>query len=340
MRLRQTRPCPPVHRPPNCFPCPIAPTPQPPAGVPTKEEALAKARDLFASWGYDVNSYQFDEPYADEWSASVNASLLLDGMKAPIMLSVGFGENGVVTYASGSLATAERGGDYPTVGAAAGLERLQAQQNQYLGLGDPAIMRATDQEAAQTDVAVVGTESAAPVAVCQSDPTTECAAPVTNEPVTVTLNSVTTDLTMLWAADNTIWLLPAYTFGSADGGTYTVIAVPDSFIEQPEEVATTEPVATAVPGTDLPTPPPANAACRTLDTGITIPAPADSVKYVAEAVVGFCVTDAQKLADSYGFQVRVVREDGVDLAVTADYSESRVNVAVENGTITEVVSIG
>ena len=87
------------------IPVPDCPTPQPPAGVPTKEEALAKAKDLFASWGYDVSSYQFDEPYADEWNASVTASLVLDGMKAPITLSVGFGENGSVTYASGSLAT-------------------------------------------------------------------------------------------------------------------------------------------------------------------------------------------------------------------------------------------
>ena len=28
---------------------------------------------------------------------------------------------------------------------------------------------------------------------------------------------------MVWAADNTIWLLPAYTFGSADGGHYSVM---------------------------------------------------------------------------------------------------------------------
>ncbi len=99
-----------------------------------KDEALAKAEQLFADWGYDVGSYQFDEPYADEWGASVNASLVLDGMKAPIMLSVGFGENGAITYASGSLAEPQRGDDYPTIGAAAGLERLKTQQNQYVGL--------------------------------------------------------------------------------------------------------------------------------------------------------------------------------------------------------------
>ena len=67
--------------------------PRPPVGVPTKDEALAKAKQLFAEWGYDVDSYQFDDAYADEWGASVNAYLLLDGMKAPVTLSAGFGEN-------------------------------------------------------------------------------------------------------------------------------------------------------------------------------------------------------------------------------------------------------
>jgi hypothetical protein len=38
--------------------------------------------------------------------------------------------------------------------------------------------------------------------------------------------------------------------------------------------------------------------------------------------------------------VRVVRQDGVDLAVTADFSESRINVAIDNGAVTEVISIG
>ena len=81
------------------------------------------------------------------------------------------------------------------------------------------------------------------IAPCEPEPATDCQARSTSSPVTVTLNSVKPDLTMVWAADNTIWLLPAYTFGSADGGLYTVIAVDDAFIQQPAaEPATTEPV--------------------------------------------------------------------------------------------------
>ncbi len=208
--------------------------PEPPAGVPTKDEALAKAKQLFAEWGYDVDSYQFDDAYADEWGASVNAYLLLDGMKAPVTLSAGFGENGSLTYASGYLAVPERGADYPTIGATAGLERLKTQQSQYRTLEETAVMKSSDPASLGVDAA--GTDVAA-IMPCEPEAASADCAPVDVEPYTVTLNSVKTDLTMVWAADNTIWLLPAYTFGSADGGMYSVIAVDDAYIHQADPVA-------------------------------------------------------------------------------------------------------
>ena len=218
---------------------PDCPTPEPPAGVPTKQEALAKAKELFAAWGYPVNSYQFDEPYADQWGANVNASLVLNGMKAPLMLSVGFGENGTTTYASGYLADPQPGADYPTIGAAAGLERLKEQQNQYITLDGGGVAMG-----APTDVGVAtGVATRPAIAPCEPEATANDCAPVSTEPITVTLNSVKADLTMVWAADNTIWLLPAYTFGTADGGLYSVIAVEDAYLHQADpSVDSTVPV--------------------------------------------------------------------------------------------------
>jgi hypothetical protein len=260
------------------------PLPQPPVGVPTKDEALAKAKQLFADWGYDVASYEFEAPYADQYGASVNASLLLEGFKAPIMLSVGFGENGAVTYASGFLATPQRGADYPTIGAAAGLERLKTQQNQYVALAADGVAT----KAAPVDAATSGTAIAPePQLVnCDAASATDCAVP-TPQTTTVTLNSVKADLTMLWAQDNTIWLLPAYTFGSADGGVYTVNAVDDAYIEQADpQVATTEvpgqdpgvvtaQTAPPIPATDLPAPSAGGGAspASPADPAATVPAP-------------------------------------------------------------------
>ena len=260
---------------------PDCPAPTPPLGVPTKDEAMAKAKQMFTAWGYEVNSFQFDAPYGDEWGASVNASLLLEGLKAPVMLSVGFGENGTVTYASGYLATPERGADYPTIGAAAGLERLKT-QNQFVGgLDGTGVMRATD-NVATPDVAIVADTATgvAPaleptIAPCEPEAATVDCAPTKVDAVTVTLNSVKPDLTMVWAADNTIWLLPAYTFGSPDGGLYTVNAVDDAYIHQADPApVTTEPVvkpgANSVPG----------------------PAPASGGSGAAPGVVGVAVDPA------------------------------------------------
>lgn len=228
---------------------PDCPVPNPPVGVPTKDEAMAKAKQLFADWGYDVSSFQFDTAYADEWGASVNASLVLEGLKAPVMLSVGFGENGTVTYASGYLATPERGADYPTIGAAAGLERLKT-QNQFVGGRDgTGVLKATDNVAASDaapvpDTAIAIAPAAEPTIVpCEPEAASVDCSPTGIDSITVTLNSVKPDLIMVWAADNTIWLLPAYTFGSADGGLYTVNAVDDAYIQQADPgPVTTEPV--------------------------------------------------------------------------------------------------
>jgi hypothetical protein len=46
------------------------------------------------------------------------------------------------------------------------------------------------------------------------------------------------------------------------------------------------------------------------------------------------------LATERGFSTRVVMQDGEGLAVTADYSESRVNVEVEGDTVVAVQSVG
>ena len=62
-------------------------------------------------------------------------------------------------------------------------------------------------------------------------------------------------------------------------------------------------------------------------------------------VVGESVEDATTTLESAGFTLRVIRRDGEDLAATADFVETRVNVAVEtqddgSEVVTEVISTG
>ena len=316
---------------------PECPTPTPPVGVPTKDEAVAKAKQLFTDWGYDVNAYQFDDVYADDFGASVNAYLTLDGMRAPLILSVGFGENASITFASGYLGEPQRGADYPTVGPAAGLERLKKQQSEVIGLGNTRALSSTG-GVAEPAIAV-------PTCAPEAAAADACAVPDL-QPVTVHLNSVKGDLTMIWDAANTIWLLPAYTFGTADGGLYTVVAVDDAYLQQPDPVTpSTDPVTdTGI----VPTPEPAieppvavsgtSPACGLFDAAVTVPSA--PIEKIADSIVGKCLADAEVLAKTFGYQVRVTRQDGVDQVITDDLRQDRINVVVDGGVVTSVDSIG
>jgi hypothetical protein len=62
-------------------------------------------------------------------------------------------------------------------------------------------------------------------------------------------------------------------------------------------------------------------------------------------IVGASVEDATATLEDAGLTMRVIKRDGEDLAGTADYIPTRVNVAVEtqdDGTeqVTEVISVG
>ena len=91
-------------------------------------------------------------------------------------------------------------------------------------------------------------------------------------------------------------------------------------------------------------------ACGSDDDSSDSTAPADTATEVPVAgevpdVVGESVEDASATLESAGFTLRVIRRDGEDLAVTADFVETRVNVAVEtqddgSEVVTEVISTG
>ena len=366
---------------------PVCPEPTPPAGVPGEADALSKAKALFVDLGYDASNYDY-EFFGDAWSANVTAYLQLDGQRTPVSMTVGFGAEGAVSWASGSLATPVPGDAYPLAPVQTGIDRLndQAQQWMTVGMGyagstmraeggariaaDAAATAAAEGAEAGTvsgSVNVVpesavpapqdpsvtvdpglatapAAQAPAPDMPVQCDPAADCV-PVDTTPVTIHLTTVTTDLTMVWDADNTVWLLPAYTFGDADGGRYTVIAVTDEYLHLATPDVVPEPPTTDVVGTDVPadtTP----VDSTPVDTAVTqTTAGGEGTDAVAldaasKALVGLGEADATVAAQANGWTLRVVQRDGVDLAVTADFSPSRVNVAVAAGTVVAVQSFG
>jgi len=338
--------------------------PTPPEGVPSEAEAEASARALMAELGIDASQYSF-ETYADDWSASVTGFMMLGGARTSLAVSFGFGAEGALTWASGFLATPQSVGEYPLVDTAAGLERLG--QDQWMGFYGAAMARggvAMDAvSSGPVSEVVVGnagaTSSGAPdsTEVAPTEPVetvvvetvpVDTAVPVTEpivisppdsvptETITVTLTDVRLDLTMVWDVDGAVWLVPAYTFVSADQGEFTVLAVEDGYVELPDPGLTPEPmpVDMAVPGDG-------GGTDGGSGTGEITPLP-DPIEIDAAAavVVGLTEDEAAVAAEKNGWGFRVAVRDGEYLPLTADYSPTRVNVAVEAGVVTAVESIG
>jgi len=317
---------------PNGAPATIepCPAPEPPAGVPTAAEAEERARQLLAELGAGLDAVQVDV-HADEWSASVQITQLLDGVRSPISWSFGFGPEGVLQYANGMLASPEPVGPFPLLDVDAAFTRLQEQQagGGWFARDMLAIEAVPAPEA--TTVTVAPSTAAVP-------PTSyplEIAPPETMPPVVVTLVDVEADLWPVTDIDGSAWLLPAYRFIGDDGGWYTVPAVTDEYliVVEPAPVALPDPLPPLSPST-VPSDPPTSVPVPGTDLPGTIDVAA------LEPFVGLTLEEFTAAVEDLGGSVRVVIEDGVDLVVTDDYRTDRVNVAVEGGVVTGIIGAG
>jgi hypothetical protein len=338
-------------------PCTVETVP-PPVGVPTADEAEASTRELMTTLGIDPANFEF-EPYADEWSASVNATEQLDGQFSGRNFSTSYGAEGVLTYAGGQLAEPSPVGPYPLIDLDTALARLNDPNGFYMGgYGGGGI--ALDTGVASREVVPAGVDAAAPE-IATVPPATEPAtgggtdgstgtvgiatAPPISAPVpvsipapqqiTVALVDVQPDVWWVWDVDDNVWLLPAYRFIGDDGGWYTVPAVTDEFLVQ-------------VPVDSVPVDPvPDNTAPATLPP-VTVP-PATTPDTVAdvtplESSVGKTFAEFEADAEALGMTARIVEQDGVSLPVTMDFNPMRVNVAVtgegDAAIVTSIVNVG
>jgi hypothetical protein len=322
--------------PPSTIECPI---PEPPAGVPSAEEAEAKARELLADLGVDASAMKFDT-YADEWSASVNITELVttdaasqsDGVPTGRYWGFSFGAEGSLQWANGLLAEPQPVGPYTLIDLDTALARLREQVSgngapmpvdmvepvspdaATSELVDPAVTAEPKPGSGVGDVEVVPNSgvSAPPDSSMGGEPPFETyPAP---EPITVTLVDVQADLWWAWAADGSVWMVPAYRFIGDDGGWYTVPAVTDDLL-----VEVAPPTVTAVP-----LPEPAPATVPAVDTIPTDPSDTSAL----QPLVGLSIEEFGANAEAMGWQVRIVEIDGESQAVTMDFLSNRVNVAV------------
>lgn len=326
------------------------PEPEPPVGVPTADEAEQRARELLSAIGVDPTGVEL-ETYADEWFASVTANDLTDPRTPIASWSFGFGAEGVLQYAGGSLATPQPVGPYPLVDVATAFERLQDQSwagFMARGLPTPAIATSDIAVAEPAPEPVEGTVEPLPVAP-PVEGTVEpppVAPPVDGtvpemETITVTLVDVQADLWWAWDVDGTVWLLPAYRFIGDDGGWYTVPAVTDEFLIQVDPPVDVVPLPEPLPVESVPVEsvPVGSVPVGSVPVETVVAAEAE-LRAALEGSLPMAVEEFVDRAAVLGFETRVVREDGEELEVTADERFDRVNVELADGQVVAISSVG
>ena len=268
---------------PKCIPGPGVPTPTRPADLPSEDAAKTAAIGLLQRVGMDMTSAAVDaDDGVSQWFVRVDPKvdgLATEGFGASVVV----GEKGAIVSASGVLGAVAAADEYPLVGTAAAIDRL----NSGFGLGGPERLSAAGAAAdavASTDA--IGTASAtavpgsvgpdqppaAPIPVEPAPPEPASPAPASPAPASpvpapgeppgsepplqppppqdVTLTGADRILLYVSSTNGSDgWLVPAYRFSTADGPGPTVLAVDDRFLTA---AAAVEPIPPQNP-TNVPT---------------------------------------------------------------------------------------
>ena len=318
-------------------------TPTPPENVPS----AAQAEELFEQMLKDLGLKPKDfitESYADEWNANVTGYLTIDGVRTSLSWSASYGADAELVWASGVLAEVTQVADYPRIGTAEGIERLNNDQ-QYgwggpmarggIGLDDTAVQSQGAPRALAQGIepvseefigVTIGTEPETLEGTVDSPPVAQEMPVIESEIV-----AVEEELLSLYGEDGSIYLVPGYAFLAAEelGWTprYMVSALPDEFIEE----ANTDSV-------DLPTPDVTEApGSETIDpSDPVVDAEIEITQEAADILLAMSEGDATKMAANNGWGVRVGQRDDEMFALTEDYRLDRVTLTIMADQVTKV----
>lgn len=333
--------------------------PTPPENVPS----AAQAEDLFDQMLKDLGLKPKDfitESYADEWNASVTGYLTIDGVRTSLSWSASYGADAELVWASGVLAEVTQAADYPRIGTAQGIERLNNDQ-QYgwggpmarggvvyddMAVASPGAPRALAQGIEPVSEEVVGVTVDAEPEIMPMTVTTEPetlegtvdSPPIAQEMpvIEIEIVAVEEELLSLYGADGSIYLVPGYAFLAAEesGWTprYSVSALPDEFIEEAStdsvDVPTTDVTEVPVPETIVP---------ETIDpSDPVVDAEIEITQEAADTLLGMTEDDATKMAANNGWGVRVGQRDDEMFALTKDYRLDRVTLTIVADEVTKV----
>jgi hypothetical protein len=262
----------------------VVETPPDAENLPTDSEARAKTLELLGD-GFRVNNVM-----RSAWDVTVDGTYLVNGKDTSYWGLVGFADQGRISSASGLIGEPSNVGKYKTISASEALPRLNS-----------GMFMAYDNVRAATDEA------------CPSE------APCTT---TITFTSVRRTYTQLYDSSNIVWIVPAYEYSDASGGTWTAMALDDSYLEKAVVSIDTDNV--PAPVEPMPFPLPGDTGGGSIEPGPI---------FATSAPIGLSELEAIKVIESEGFTARVVARDGESLPTTKDYNLDRVNISIENGVV-------
>jgi hypothetical protein len=243
-------------------PPPSCPPPTTVPGLPSAAEAASLAQAALSRAGLDLAGASV-QTYGGftEWEVTISPAVSGVAVVASAW-SLSVGANGAILAGSGYLADPASVGDYPLVGVAAGVRRLQ-QGGPWIVYGGPGPVPMMGAAAANGSGAESGTPSvggAGSAATPACPPGANCAVPASPPPTSscpadsscpavsqppATIRTITgVHLALGWwpAADPAIqeaWLLPVYVFDLDNGQTISVLAVSDRYLTQPAPATAT-----------------------------------------------------------------------------------------------------
>ena len=262
----------------------VVETPPDAENLPTDSEARAQTLELLGD-GFRVNNVM-----RSAWDVTVDGTYLVNGKDTSYWGLVGFADQGRISSASGLIGEPSNVGKYKTISASEALPRLNS-----------GMFMAYDNVRAATDEA------------CPSE------APCTT---TITFTSVRRTYTQLYDSSNIVWIVPAYEYSDASGGTWTAMALDDSYLEK--AVASIDIDSVPAPVEPMPVPVPGDTGGGSIEPGPI---------FATSAPIGLSELEAIKVIESEGFTARVVARDGESLSGTKDYRLDRVNISIENGVV-------
>jgi hypothetical protein len=190
--------------------------------LPSRQEAVAKALEIFSATGLTVTESDLKVDYS-EWGVYISAALSVAGQPTSIEWYIGWSSTGEISYAGGHSVMAEPVGTFDTISAVQAVERL----DDWRWYGSAATSFFEKYSATSPD-ATTSNDRAIEPGFVEGE---EQPAP---ETVTLTIVSSEEVLVSIWDEAGNVWLVPGLILVNDQGWWNAVISLIEGVIALPE----------------------------------------------------------------------------------------------------------